>query len=88
VFAKPIPQARYDALTSEETGSPLINRALNGFYPVGSTFKPITALAALEKGTITTGTVINDPGCIQIGTREACNAKKTPVRRRSTCAAR
>jgi penicillin-binding protein 2 len=78
VFAKPISQRRFDALTSKETGAPLINRALNGFYPVGSTFKPITALAALEKGTITPGTVISDPGCIQIGTREACNAKKTP----------
>jgi penicillin-binding protein 2 len=78
VFAKPISQSRYEALTSEEQGAPLINRALNGFYPVGSTFKPITALAALDRGVITPGTVINDPGCIQIGTREACNAKKTP----------
>jgi penicillin-binding protein 2 len=77
VFAKPIPQAKYEALTSEENGAPLINRALNGFYPVGSTFKPITALAAVDKGVITPGAVINDPGCIQIGTREACNAKKT-----------
>jgi penicillin-binding protein 2 len=78
VFAKPITTKRYEALTSKETGAPLINRALNGFYPVGSTFKPITALAALEKGTITTGTVISDGGCIQIGNRPFCNAKKTP----------
>jgi len=78
VFAKPISQRRYEALTSKETGAPLINRALNGFYPVGSTFKPITALAALDTGVVTPGTVVNDAGCTQIGTREACNAKKTP----------
>ena len=78
VFAKPIAQAKYEALTSKSTGAPLINRALNGFYPVGSTFKPITALASLESGVITPGTVLNDPGCIRIGAREACNAGKAP----------
>jgi penicillin-binding protein 2 len=76
VFAKPITQRRFDALTSKKNGAPLINRALNGFYPVGSTFKPITALAALEKGVITPTTPLSDPGCINIGTREACNAGK------------
>jgi penicillin-binding protein 2 len=77
VFAKPISQAKYEQLTSEENGAPLINRAIAGTYPSGSTFKPITALAALDKGVVTPDTVINDPGCIKIGTREACNAKKT-----------
>jgi penicillin-binding protein 2 len=77
VFAKPISQSKYEQLTSEENGAPLINRAIAGTYPSGSTFKPITALAALDKGVVTPDTVINDPGCIKIGTREACNAKKT-----------
>ena len=31
-------------------GAPLFDRATNGFYPTGSTFKPITALAALDSG--------------------------------------
>jgi penicillin-binding protein 2 len=78
VFAKPISQSRFEQLTSEENGAPLINRAINGAYATGSTFKPITALAALDKGVVTTGTVINDTGCIEIGTRTACNAGKQP----------
>ena len=76
-FSKPVPQARYEQLTSEENGAPLINRAVASTYPTGSTFKIVTALAALDKGLITPETTISDGGCIQIGTREACNAKKT-----------
>ncbi|HEX2085151.1 MAG TPA: penicillin-binding transpeptidase domain-containing protein, partial [Solirubrobacteraceae bacterium] len=76
VFAKPITQTKYEQLTSDDTGAPLVNRAIGGVYATGSTFKPITALAALAEGVITPDTVLGDPGCIQIGTREACNAGK------------
>ena len=44
---------RYDALNSEANGAPLFNRAIAAAYPTGSTFKPITAMAALESGLIT-----------------------------------
>ena len=42
--------------------SPYYNRATSGTYPPGSTFKPVTAVAALESGTITTRTTIYDEG--------------------------
>ena len=74
VFTKPITEERYEALTGEETGKPLFNRAIAGQYPTGSTFKAITSLAGLEKGLITPGNVINDTGCITVGEAERCNA--------------
>ena len=75
VFSRPISQATFDKIQNAP-GAPLYNRALSGLYPTGSTFKPITALAALESGVITPGTVINDPGCITIGEMQRCNAGK------------
>ena len=52
----------YDDLVNDEEGTPLYNRATQGTYPPGSTFKPCTAVAALESGTITTSTTILDRG--------------------------
>jgi penicillin-binding protein 2 len=52
------------------TGSdhkPLINKALAGFYPPGSTFKTVTALAALEAGAITPDTVFHCSGAFTLG---------------------
>ncbi|MFY8044879.1 MAG: penicillin-binding transpeptidase domain-containing protein, partial [Rhodoferax sp.] len=46
---------------------PLLNRALRGTYPPGSTYKPFMALAALETGTRTPQTLINDPGFYMFG---------------------
>ncbi|MBP3414970.1 MAG: penicillin-binding protein [Clostridia bacterium] len=42
----------YDALLKQD-GSPLYNRAFNGNYAPGSTFKPAVALAGLQEGEIT-----------------------------------
>jgi len=42
--------------------TPLVNRALNGLYPPGSTFKPGTAAASLSEGVITFDTIIVDNG--------------------------
>ncbi|MBR6741811.1 MAG: hypothetical protein IKM09_00040 [Clostridia bacterium] len=45
-----------------DTRAPLVNKALNGLYPPGSTFKPATAAASLAEGIITPNTIIVDRG--------------------------
>jgi penicillin-binding protein 2 len=68
VFTKPvIPQSTVDQIFSDEAGSPYTNRATQGLYPTGSTFKPITAVAALESGVVTPTTTIVDGGVFTIG---------------------
>src|SRR4051812_1517028 len=79
VLARPITKKRLDQLFGENAGSPRFDRAIGGLYPTGSTFKPITAFAALNAGIITPSTPINDPGCISIGAakQQFCNAGRT-----------
>lgn len=47
---------------NDASDRPLINRALRGVYPPGSTIKPFMALAGLELGVRKPGDVIQDPG--------------------------
>jgi penicillin-binding protein 2 len=75
IFAKPrVPQSTYNSLISVANGAPLVNRATNGLYPTGSTFKPITALAALDSQNLSLGEIINDPGEIRFGDQVFQNA--------------
>jgi penicillin-binding protein 2 len=52
---------------NESIDKPLLNRALRGTYPPGSTFKPFMALAALESGKRSASTTIMDGGTFQFG---------------------
>lgn len=62
LFVDGISQEKYNEYISEEANHPFINRAISSVSPPGSTFKMVTALAALETGAITTTEKINDVG--------------------------
>jgi penicillin-binding protein 2 len=74
VFTRPLSQAQVDTLYGDELAAPLTDRATSGLYPTGSTFKLITAMAALEGGVITPGETIVDNGSITVGTQKFSNA--------------
>ena len=82
ILTKPISQAKYDQLFgNKKSRFPRYNRAIGGTYPTGSTFKPVTALAALATQQVTPGEIYQDNGCIQLGVGEAnkrCNAGEVP----------
>jgi penicillin-binding protein 2 len=58
--------------------APFTDRAAEGAYPTGSTFKPITAIASLEAGTLDPSAALGGGSCITApGGRQFCNAGKT-----------
>lgn len=54
-------------MLNESIEKPLLNRALRGTYPPGSTYKPFMALAALETGKRTAGAITMDNGSWTFG---------------------
>jgi penicillin-binding protein 2 len=81
-FAKPLTKSEYAALegksgaSGEEAPAPLTDRAVNGTYPTGSTFKPITAMGTLEDGVINPTEGLGAGQCISVSTEQFCNAGK------------
>ena len=49
-------------MLNESIDKPLLNRALRGTYPPGSTYKPFMAMAALSTGKRSASTIISDAG--------------------------
>jgi peptidoglycan glycosyltransferase len=58
--------AEFPKLIHNEIETPLLNRATQGLYPPGSTFKVVTAAAGLESGAITPETTIDAPGTLEV----------------------
>ncbi len=69
LFVRGITRRDYDVLTGNDF-RPLANKAVQGGYPPGSTFKMVTGLAALSDGKISLDTVVNCPGYLQFGDRK------------------
>ena len=67
-FVNGISQADYNALL-ENKYRPLPNKAMQGIYPPGSTFKMMTALAALEAGVVTSEDTVKCKGYVEVGGR-------------------
>ena len=66
LFVEGIDPQNWDALNNSPD-HPLNNRALQGVYPPGSTFKPFMALAGLELGKRKASFTISDPGYFVLG---------------------
>ena len=68
LFVEGIDQENWQVL-NESINKPLLNRALRGTYPPGSTYKPFMALAALQLNKRSPTLVVNDPGYYNFGGR-------------------
>ncbi|HEV2339918.1 MAG TPA: penicillin-binding transpeptidase domain-containing protein [Patescibacteria group bacterium] len=73
---RPTPVSAYKTISQvllDNNGQPLLNRAIAGEYPPGSTFKIITAVTALETNTIDANYIVNDTGILRIGSFSFAN---------------
>ena len=66
-FAGGISQERYNELLDQNGVSALVDRSISGQYAPGSTFKLVTATAALENGLINGNTYYDDEGVYEVG---------------------
>ncbi|MDA8456745.1 penicillin-binding protein 2 [Acidovorax sp. GBBC 3334] len=66
LFVEGIDSENWQAL-NESIDKPLLNRALRGTYPPGSTYKPFMALGALQLNKRSPTQVYNDPGFYTYG---------------------
>lgn len=71
-FQTEVPVDYYLGLARNEY-TPLVNHAISGTYPPGSTFKLVPASAALQEGVVSPDRFLFDPGTIEIPNRFAPN---------------
>ncbi len=62
-----------DSVLLDSENQPLLNRAVSGVYPPGSTFKIVVALAALKHKVIDENFEVEDTGILKIGTFSFAN---------------
>ena len=74
IFVNGIKPELFAQLNDPASGFPLTNRAIQGQYAPGSTFKLATSMAALSSGMIDTKYTVDDGGSIRIGNRVFKNA--------------
>ncbi len=72
LFQTEVPVDYYLGLARNEY-TPLVNHAISGTYPPGSTFKLVPAAAALQEGVVSPERYLFDPGTIEIPNRFAPN---------------
>jgi penicillin-binding protein 2 len=70
--------AEFKRLQDPALHAPLNDRASEGLYAPGSTFKLVTSIAALSKGLISPNTTVDDKGSIKIGNQIFRNAGSAP----------
>ena len=75
LFVDGIRSDDWDVLNTD-INKPLLNRAIYGTYPPGSTFKPFMALGALTAGKRTPQQAISDPGYFNFGNHTFRDDKK------------
>ena len=75
LFVDGIRSDDWDVLNTD-INKPLLNRAIYGTYPPGSTFKPFMALGALATGKRTPQQAISDPGYFNFGNHTFRDDKK------------
>lgn len=76
VFTGVLKPSEYKRISSKSNGIPVVNRAVQSQYAPGSTFKPISSIATLTAGLVTTSEVLADNGTFEFGGRTWQNAGK------------
>jgi penicillin-binding protein 2 len=80
-FNHPLTKSEYDALLGPRAPgepSPTVNYATEGLFPTGSSFKPVTAMAAMEGGYVNPLEHFGPGPCLEFGGLKFCNAGDAP----------